>query len=288
MKLIFCTLMLTALCASAAPAPAQYQLNDTEVLDVSAKDLQRDYQIFISLPESYKTSNKSYPVVFVADANYAFPVARALAARVGAHGRGLEEFILVGLSYAKGDTPEYSRRRDYTPAPSLDSGLTSDMPGKPPKFGEVEQYRRFIGDTVFPLIAQRYRADMGRKIFAGHSYGSLLGLHIVFSEPGMFSHYILGSPSLWYGKRIMFEREKAYAAAHKDLKAQIFFAVGALETGTGKDDMVGDMQQFEKLLKSRKYPGLRTTSKVIVDEDHLSVAPPIMTRGLKWALPPLR
>lgn len=286
LKKIICTFILLAISATAFSQPGlPYVLENTEVLSVSAKELKRDYELFVSLPESYKTSNKRYPVVFVTDANYAFPVTRALAARVGAHGRGLEEFILVGLSYAKGDTPEFSRRRDYTPGPSLDTKLKSDMPGRDPLFGEAEGYRRYIANSVFPLIAQRYRADMDRKIFLGHSFGSLLGLHVLLTEPSMFSHYILGSPSLWYGKRMMYEREKQFAITHKDLKANIFFAVGGLETGKNKDDMVGDMKQFENLLKSRHYLGLHIQSKVFVDEDHLSVAPIIMTRGLKWALP---
>lgn len=284
LKKIICTLALLA-ASTTALSQTPYTLENTEVLSVSAKELKRDYEVFVSLPESYKTSTKRYPVVFVADANYAFPVARALAARVGAHGQGLEEFILVGLSYAKGDTPTFSRNRDYTPGPVLDTKYKSDMLGREPLYGEAEGYRRFIASSVFPLIAQHYRADMDRKIFSGHSYGGLLGLHVLLTEPSMFSHYILGSPSLWFGKRLMYEREKQYAATHKDLKANVFFAVGGLETGKGKDDMVGDMKQFETLLKSRRYPNLHTQSKVLADEDHLSVAPMIMTRGLKWALP---
>jgi len=285
---IFCAIFLLAATAAAKAQPAPYTLTNTEVLSLSSTELKRDYEIFVSLPESYKSSTKRYPVVFVADANYAFPVGRALAARVGAHGRGLEEFILVGLSYARGDTPEYSRRRDYTPGPSPENGLRSDMPGRTPAFGEAEGYRRFIADEVFPMVAQHYRADMRRTIFSGHSYGSLLGLHILLTEPSMFSHYILGSPSLWYGKEMMFAREKAYAAEHKDLKANVFFAVGGLETGKGEDDMVGDLKRFTAALKARRYPGLQIASTVLADEDHLSVAPLIMTRGLKWALPPQR
>jgi predicted alpha/beta superfamily hydrolase len=288
LKKLFCTVFLLAVAAVAHAQLVPYTLTNTEVLSLNSKALKRDYEIFVSLPESYKTSSRRYPVVFVADANYAFPVARALAARVGAHGRGLEEFILIGLSYARGDSPEYSRRRDYTPGPSLENGLRSDMPGRTPAFGEAEGYRRFIADEVFPLVAQHYRADMRRTIFSGHSYGSLLGLHILFTEPSMFSHYILGSPSLWYGKNLMFEREKAYAAGHKDLKANVFFAVGGLETGKGEDDMVGDLKRFTAALTARRYPGLRVASTVLADEDHLSVAPLIMTRGLKWALPPQR
>lgn len=288
MRKLFCAILLLSATAVAGAQSAPYTLTNTEVRSLTSKELKRDYEIFVSLPESYKTSTKRYPVVFVADANYAFPVGRALAARVGAHGRGLEEFILVGLSYARGDTPEYSRRRDYTPGPSRQSGLQSDMPGRTPAFGEAEGYRRFIANDVFPLVAQHYRADMDRKIFSGHSYGSLLGLHILFKEPSMFSHYILGSPSLWYGENVMFAREKDYAGGHKDLKANVFFAVGGLETGKGDDDMVGDLKRFKAALAARRYPGLRVESTVLAGEDHLSVAPLIMTRGLKWALPPGR
>ena len=166
------------------------------------------------------------------------------------------------------------------------------MPGRAVQHGQAEGYRRFIAADVFPLIARQYRADMGRKIFVGHSHGSLLGLHVLFSEPSMFEQYILGSPSLWYGKRIMFEREKAYAASRKDLKAQVYFGIGQLEGrkpgDSDKDDMVADMKQLESVLKSRRYPGLRIESRVFADEDHLTVAPHIITRGLKWMLPPVK
>jgi predicted alpha/beta superfamily hydrolase len=288
LKKLFCILVLSCLSGAAWPQSAPpFVLEDTEVHTLHAKELKRDYQVMVSLPLSYKSGSRRYPVLFVVDAPYAFPLIRSIAKRVGDHGRGLEEFILVGVAYATGDTPEYSRRRDYTPTVTAESGLESDMPGRAPQFGQAEGFKRFIAADVFPLIAARYRADMGRKIFSGHSYGSLLGLHILFTDPAMFDQYILGSPSLWYGKRVMFEREKAYAATHKDLKARVYFGVGGLETKQ-PHDMVADLKQFESLLKSRRYPGLQMESRVFADEDHLSVGPGITTGGLKWVLPPLK
>ena len=127
---------------------------------------------------------------------------------------------------------------------------------------------------------------MGRKVFIGHSYGSLLGLQALFTEPAMFDTYILGSPSLWYGKHVMFEREKAYAANRKDLKTKVYLGVGSLEGARpGEDGMVGDMRQFAKLLASHRYRRLRIESRVFEGDDHFTVAPSIATRGLKWALP---
>jgi predicted alpha/beta superfamily hydrolase len=289
LKKLFCSLFLLSLLSQSGTALAEpYALPDTEVHTLAAKALKRDYEIYVSLPVSYKSSTRRYPVVFVADAPYAFPVVRAISKRVGDTGKGLEEMIVVGLGYAKGDTATYGRRRDYTPTATVEAGLTSDMPGRPLAFGEAEGFRRFIAAEVFPFIERQYRADMSRKVFIGHSYGSLLGLQALFTEPSMFDTYILGSPSLWYGKRVMFDREKAYAAANKDMKAKVYLGVGGLEAGQGGDNMVADMKQFEKLLTSRRYPNLKLQSRVFADEDHFTVAPHIATRGLKWALPPAK
>ena len=282
-KLFFVLFAVSLSAAVSAENAAPYVLENTAEHNVHAAELKRDYQIMVSLPPSYNTSTRRYPVVFVTDANYAFPVTRGLAKRVGANGHGLEEFILVGLGYANGESAEYSRRRDYTPI-NPQMNYVSDMPGREPRFGEAEGFRRFIAADVFPLIAQHYRADMARKVFVGHSYGSLLGLHVLFTQASMFDQYILGSPSLWYGKRVMFEREKAFAATHKDLKARVYFGVGALETGP-EENMVADLKQFEALLRSRHYPGLQLESRVFADEDHLTLAPGLITRGLKWTLP---
>lgn len=285
--------------ANAAPSdpPAPYVLKDTEVRKLHADSLNRDYQIFVSLPASYASRpDHRFPVIFVADADYAFPLVRSITRRVGDQGRGLEEAVIVGLSYADGDTPEFSRRRDYTPTPNgPKSSTTSDMPGRKPVHGEAEGYRRFIADQVFPLVARTYRVDMNRKIFAGHSYGSLLGVHMLLTEPTMFQRYILSSPSLWYDHRVMFVREQAYARGHKDLPAKVFLTIGGFETvkpGSNDprynkdDDMVADTLAFERVLKSRNYPGLEVQAMVIPDEDHLTVNPVSYTRGLVWALKP--
>jgi len=123
---------------------APYTLAETEVHSLQAKELKREYHIFVSLPTSDNSSTRRYPVVFVADAPYAFPLVRAISKRVGDTGKGLEEFILVGLGHAKGDTASYGRRRDYTPTATAETGLASDMPGRPLLFGEAEGFRRYI------------------------------------------------------------------------------------------------------------------------------------------------
>ena len=128
-----------------------------------------------------------------------------------------------------------------------------------------------------PFIAARYRTDPGRSLFLGHSYGALLGTQIMFTEPGFFTGYILGSPSLWYDKRHALKLEADYATQNKDLPAKVYLYVGAYEAKRKGDrrynqtvDMVADSRALEVALQSRKYPNLQLKSAVLNDEDHLT------------------
>lgn len=288
---------LVALPAKAQPQSAAkvqpgegrpYEVADSEVWDVPDPVSRRGYQVFVALPPSYaKEPQRRYPVLYVTDADYAFPIIRQINRRLNLDGARVEEFILVGLSYAKGEDGAVSRRRDYTPTPN---GPSSSPAGT--IHGQGRAYQSYLRDQVKPFIAARYRADPARALFLGHSYGSLLGAQILFTEPGLFSGYILGSPSLWYDKRHALGLEASYATQNRDLPAKVFLYVGEYEALRKGDrrysqsvDMVADNRTLETAMRGRKYPSLNLKSVVLNDEDHLSVAPRGFTQGLKYLLP---
>jgi uncharacterized protein len=264
-----------------------YEITGSEVWDVPDPVSGRGYQVFVALPPSYATQpNRRYPVLYVTDADYAFPIIRQIGRRLNVEGPKIKEFILVGLSYAKGEDGAVSRRRDYTPTPR---GPSSSPAGA--IHGEGKAYQHYLADQVKPFIAGRYRTDPAGAFFLGHSYGALLGAQILFTEPGLFNGYVLGSPSLWYDKRHAMKLEEAYAKQNKDLAAKVYLYVGSYEALRKGDrrysqtvDMVVDNKAFEAALKSRNYPNLQMKSVVLEDEDHLTVAPRGFTQGLKYLL----
>jgi predicted alpha/beta superfamily hydrolase len=260
-----------------------YQLLGTEVWDVLDPISGRVYQVYVSLPASYeKSPNRRYPVLFATDAGYAFPIVREIARRVNLEGPKVEEFILVGLSYANGEDGTRSRNRDYTPTVN---GPRSAPAGS--VHGQGRAYQTYLRDRVKPFIAQRYRTDPRKAVFLGHSYGGLLGAQILFTDPTMFSDYLLGSPSFWFDKRHIFAKEAAYASGHRDLPANVYMYVGEFESPRFNriNEMVGDNREFDRILKSRAYPNLHIKSEVLDDEDHVTVAPRGFTRGLLYLLP---
>ena len=256
---------------------APYEIVGSQVWDVPDPASGRTYQVFVQLPPSYgREPGRRYPTLYVTDADYAFPIVRQVARRMNLDRPRVEEFILVGLSYAIGDDPVVSRTRDYTASP-VNGG------------GGGAAYQAYLKTTVLPFVENRFRADPARRLLMGHSFGGLLGAQIMFSDPEMFSAYALGSPSLWHGKDSIFAAEAAYARTHQDLPARVYMYIGEDETpAPGRNqryDMVGDNARFEQSLKARNYPGLTVTNEVLADEDHLSVAPRGFTHALTTLLP---
>jgi predicted alpha/beta superfamily hydrolase len=180
-----------------------------------------------------------------------------------------------------------SRRRDYTPS---ERGA-SDAPAGA-VHGQSLRYRDYIHDTVTPFIEGKYRTRPDKRIYVGHSYGGLLGAQILMTRPEMFSGYVLGSPSFWFDKKHLLKEAPKLLDKAGPIEAAVYMYVGEYEALRPGDkrymqevDMVADNASFAALLTARKYPGLRITSEVLKDEDHLSVAPRGFTQGLLTLLP---
>lgn len=186
--------------------------------------------------------------------------------------------MIVGLSYAAGENLENSRRRDYTPIAHSSSNLA---------YGGAAAYQTYLRNVVLRHVESNYRTDPAQRHFWGHSYGALLGSHILFTEPRMFRTYLLGSPSFWYENGAIYQFEEAYAAAHRQLDATVLLYVGGLEVARydqrrkgNTRDMVAGMQEFEARLRSRGYGGLRMASAIMKGNDHLTSIRP----GFEWAM----
>lgn len=268
---------LLALCCFALQAQADenslpaYSLEFSQVRQIHAQSNNKDYELYIRLPNSYANTKINYPLIVINDVKYAFPIASGMMHLMG--GVDIKEAILVGISYSKGDSGDFSRRRDYTPT------AMADRPGS----GHAKDYIQFIGQQIIPEIKKHYRVDDKNKVFVGHSYGGLLGTYILTHQPELFDHYILGSPSLWYDDKVMFEMEANYAKQHKDMKANVAFFVGSNENNT--PPMVDDLLAFETQLRSRQYPNLKMTVEVLQGETHYSVFPALLSKGLVKVIP---
>lgn len=284
------TLTMAVFSAKADESLPRYEVPNTIVHTLASAQSHRLYQVWVDLPASYASTNKKYPVLFVVDADYSFPLIHSIRNRLGAGGQNIEEFVLVGLSYAAGDPPAESRSRDFTPTNVLQHPHRPDQ-YQASHYGEAEVYRDYVEGQVFPLIADKYRVDMSRRYFVGHSYGGLFGAFVLLTKPEMFQTYILSSPSLQYDDHVIKRYEEIYAETHRDLTARVLLYDGEFEAIKKAPrynktfDMAQDAREFTRSLKERKYPHLSVETFVIPGEDHLSVYPSMISRALLRVLP---
>lgn len=293
----------TRAAAALPPSTGPYALPNTFVHPLPDPVTGRRYEVWVDLPPTASLATAPStapaaapgaplrPAVFVTDAPYAFPLIRALRHRVGQQGRNLADFAVIGLAGPADESSVDMRSRDYTPSDPLQRRHRPQNRYGAPRYGEGPSYARYVTETVLPAVCTHYRLDPRQCVLLGHSYGALLAAQVLLTRPDSFSHYVLGSPSYWFDEHVIFEREAAYAGQHRDLPARVFQYVGAYETIAANarfnrnSDLVGDMRRFEAQLRRRRYPSLKIESRVIPNEDHLTVAPIGATLGLLWALP---
>ncbi|WP_052813661.1 alpha/beta hydrolase [Shewanella sp. cp20] len=263
---------------STSPVP-KVEIPRTAVFELTDPVSKRVYPLWVKLPRSYQSdSERHYPVIYVADAPYAFQIVSGMT-RFPMNSGKMREAIIVGLSYAKGDKGPQSRVRDYTQV--VDSGWKLET-------GGASQYADYLQTVVLPFVAGRYRVNDNELTFVGNSLGGLLGAYLLLERPNLFDHYVLGSPSVWFkGEQILSLTAKARVAAKQAQKRRVFLAVGALETPAKAGmlhDMVDGADKLSKHLNKQLGDVLELEVLTIAGARHETAFPTTASQGLYWLL----
>lgn len=181
----------------------------------------------------------------------------------------------MGIGYPDPLRYKLDRTRDYTPSHVPTGGYG---PAVQRVSGGGEAFRRFLADELVPWVDGTYRTIPGDRTIVGHSYGGLFGTYALLSAPGLFSRYVLVSPSLWYDDGSMFRLERAFAAGHDRLPARVALAAGAHENPR----MPSDMTALAAHLAEHHYAGLTVDAHVFSDDNHNTIFPAALTRGLRF------
>lgn len=253
----------------------EFTMPRTKVETLQDPATKRSYEIHIQLPISY-TSDEKYPVVYMTDSPYTFPIAVG-AARYPANAKKMEDVMYVGISWQTDISPGFSRQRDYTP--------TIVTKGYRDPTGEADKHLRFIRESVISHIEANYSVDPANRTYLGNSYGGLFGAYILLTHPETFANYILGSPSFWWDNQTIFTLETKTKALTKRTAANVFISVGMDEYANSestKNDLRGDSRRFHEQLKLRQFPNMKLELRVIESANHETAFPTTAIQGLWW------
>jgi predicted alpha/beta superfamily hydrolase len=212
----------------------------------------QEYILQISLPASYDKTNQKYPVVFLMDSQWDFPLLTALYGQQYYDGF-IPEVIIVGITWGGNHpNPDSLRARDYTP--------TNEK--RLPQSGGADKFLLVMKNEVFPLVEKNYRVDENDKTLIGCSLGGLFTMYILFTHPEMFNRYVAASPAFTWANNVLYKYEEQYHNNKSNPSAKLFMCVGGVETSKP------DYEKLAAFLNSRHYSNLQIESKVLENTGH--------------------
>ena len=167
--------------------PQPFTLSGTETLSFTSEvNAGQEYSLYVHLPQGYSTSTDRYPVIYVLDGQWDFPLVTSIYGQQYYDGF-IPSAIIVGITWG-GNNPKHDslRARDLTP---------THNPGIP-QSGKGAVFLKTIKTEIIPLIETRYRALSKERVLIGSSFGGLFTLYAMFREPGLFNRYAFTSPAI--------------------------------------------------------------------------------------------
>ncbi len=275
MHKIFCFLFLGLLFPTHDSMGQQAQLPETNTFPLFSNWVQDSFTISIYIPPGQ--APELLPVIYVFDADMLFAMVYDVVRWLN-WGKKIPPVALVGIGYGKDQKTWWDKRsRDFTATPD-----SSEVWGRWPLAGGGANFIKFLSKELKPHLSQNYGLGATQDIFLGVSFGGLFGAHILFTQPELFDKYILLGPALKWNHADIFNLYRHYTHNHSALKAQVFTAVGALDS----DHILDPWKQFVEVLSSWSHTGLTFDSWLIPGEDHFSMVPVALPRSLQVVLKP--
>ena len=257
-------------------------LPNTEIRTLHSSVVDQKYKLLIAFPPSYDQADEAFPVFYMLDAYpEAFAAVKGMLERFSRMA-SFPKILLVGITYPVNTMSEIEilRVRDFTPTIDhevLNKLVSAKPTTKYPHMGGAGAFLRCIREEIKPFIKNNYRINAIESTLSGFSFGGLFALYTLFHFPETFNRYIIGSPTIWWDNGIAYSYEKDYATHNVDLNARVFMSMGSLEASRFQEHI----PKFGDLLKQRNYPSLDLQTYTFDNEDHASVAPASVIRGMR-------
>ena len=262
--------IVLVLLAFAIDTDAQYPKVDipgSEVRQITSKIIGgQEYELQIMLPGGYKTSNKKYPVIYLMDSQWDFPLLKCL---YGEHYYDgfIPELIVVGVTWGGiNPNPDSLRARDYTPTKEPRS----------PQSGGADNFLSFMKNELFPFIETNYKADNNNRTLMGCSLGGLFTLYTLFTQPELFTGYAAASPAVGWDREVLYKYEKTFAEKKISKPVRVYMTVG---------DVEGSRPTYEKFaaqMTSRNYASVSLRSKILENTGHSGTKTETFSRGMQF------
>lgn len=240
------------------------EIKGTQVQKIFSEIMNQEYELHVNIPRFYEDTSRSFPVLFLLDSQWDFPLMQAIYGEQYYDGF-VPELLIIGITWAGENVNiDKLRARDFTPTKAKFQYET----------GKAPEFLKFFRNELIPFIEKNYRVT-GNRSLAGSSFGGLFTLFAMFTETDLFTNYILTSPALEWDERILFAVENEYSRNNSDLNARLYMAIGSYE-------FLDVFNELVNILNSRKYEGLKYEYKILDGIGHSGSKAEGYTRGIQF------
>jgi hypothetical protein len=266
-KVIFPTILTVMFSVQAQNIGESYpevRLKGTELRALQATKIDQNYQLWVSTPESYATTEKNYPVIYCLDAQWDFSLMVSLYGQLRAD-NDIPEAILVGITW---DAPTQDidglRIRDFLP---LIPNPTTEKHG-------AEDFLNFMDEQLFTYIEKEYRATTQRTLI-GSSFAGWFSLYSLFQRPDLFSAIIATAPTVDLENNLLFKFTSGLAERISQYNTKLYVAVG------DRDSNKSGVDKLVSYIKAQNFQGLTYESRLFENVGHSLIKTQGVSRGLQ-------
>jgi predicted alpha/beta superfamily hydrolase len=233
-----------------------------------SQKVNQQYQLLINLPMGFDKNN-SYPVIYLLDAQWDFPLIFATYGQLYFDGF-LPAAVIVGITWGgEGDDPNVKRVRDFTP-----SNIAGDI-----ESGGAANFLAFIKDELIPFVEQEYSGNE-QRVLMGSSLGGLFTLYALFNEPQLFSGYIPTASASGWDNDVLYRFAKSNDAK---LRAQLAKQPINLYSAVGElDHLKTDFANMQAFFTQQHYSGLHLKTDILGNLGHAGIKAPGNVWGLQF------
>ena len=258
------TFLLSAAASPAQTAVPPVTLADTEQRTIESSKIGQRYDLFISLPENYKTSNQAYPVLYVLD-GWHFPLMAFIQGN-NVYSKRMGPVIIVDIGHSPAKDEMTLRDRDFSP---------TRIPQNP-NSGGAPAFLDFLEHELIPFIDRAYRTNTSDRGLLGHSMGGLFALFALEQRPALFQRIVAASPALRSDNVVSKDASRALRALPAAVR---------LDLSVGSEDELGFTETttaLARILDNLKPKGLDYRFTLYPGQNHNSVRLVSFSAGLYW------
>lgn len=243
--------------------PPQVEIAGTQKLSINSSIVGQEYDLYINLPRGYQDTGRSFPVIYLLDAQWDFTLVNAIYGEQYYDGF-LPDIITVGITWGGiNPNPDSLRRIDFTPSKEKENLIG----------GGAEKFLSFIKDELIPFIDSKFRTVNDDRTLMGSSLGGLFTLYTLFNETELFNRYVLTSPAIGWDNEIIYSYEKKYNEHYSGIPIKLSMAIGEYED-------VASFQKFADNLKEKN--GMEMKTMVLDGIGHSGSKAGGYTKGLQF------